>query len=197
METRIGDWMQVARGGRFYPFDPRPEEIHIEDIAAALAKLCRFGGHCREFYSVAEHSVRVSEYLEWWLPAKSPNEALYTKTYLYGLLHDASEAYIVDIPRPIKRNASFGHYRELENDLQAHVYARYGLTWQPELNIICAADETLLATEARDLMNPGDWTSYSDLEARALPERIEPWTWQEAERRFLARFHELTACPRC
>lgn len=192
-ETRIGDWMQVAKGGRFYPLDPRPEEIHIEDIAAALAKLCRFGGHCREFYSVAEHSVRVSEYLQWLHANTSGALEPRRLLCLHGLLHDASEAYLVDLPRPIKRNATFANYRITELNLSCRIFERFGLRSDDMPWAVHNADETLLVTEARDLMNPGDWTSYSDIEARALPERITPWTWQEAEARFLARFHQLTA----
>ena len=95
MSERVGDWIQTMSGVIFYPLDPRPEEIRIEDIAHALSHQCRFAGHCREFYSVAEHSVRVSREL--------PQEFM-----LWGLLHDASEAYLVDLPRPIKRWSAMG-----------------------------------------------------------------------------------------
>ena len=81
---RIGDWMQTYTGERFWPLDPRIEDIHIRDISMALGKLCRYGGHTIFFYSVAEHSVLVSEYV--------PEEYA-----LWGLLHDASEAYLSDI----------------------------------------------------------------------------------------------------
>lgn len=57
---RAGDWMQTFTGRQFWPMDPRPEDLDILDIAHALSLLCRFGGHCQRFYSVAEHSVHVS-----------------------------------------------------------------------------------------------------------------------------------------
>src|ERR1039457_118422 len=77
-------------GLRFWPLDPNPEKILIDDIAHALAHQCRFGGHASRFYSVAEHSVHVSRLCP-------PEDAL------WGLLHDASEAYLVDLPRPLKQ----------------------------------------------------------------------------------------------
>lgn len=63
MSERIGDWMQVYSGKQFWPLDPRPEEIEIEDIAHSLANMCRFAGHSEKFYSVADHSHRVAEYV--------------------------------------------------------------------------------------------------------------------------------------
>ena len=57
MSERGGDWMQTYSGFQFWPLDPRPEEIHVIDIAHSLANQCRYAGHCREFYSVAQHSV--------------------------------------------------------------------------------------------------------------------------------------------
>ena len=79
-DERIGSWLQTYTGKKFYPFDPREEEVDILDIAHALSQLCRFGGHTKEFYSVAEHCVLVS--------MCCPSEVK-----LLGLLHDAAEAY--------------------------------------------------------------------------------------------------------
>lgn len=62
-DDRRGDWIQTFTGRRFWPLDPRPEDVCIEDIAHALSLKCRFGGHCTRFYSVAEHSVHVSNYV--------------------------------------------------------------------------------------------------------------------------------------
>ena len=76
-------------GRQFFPLTPRQEDIDIEDIAHSLSRLCRFNGHCKSFYSVAEHSYRISYIVP-------PEFAL------WGLLHDAGEAYLSDLPRPIK-----------------------------------------------------------------------------------------------
>ena len=179
MEYRIGDWIQTYRGERFYPFDPREEEIHIEDIVHALALTCRFNGHCRVFYSVAEHSVRVSQLCP-------PGQEL------AGLLHDAAEAYLADIPRPVKWGPGMEAYRRTETALQAAINHRFGLPGAIP-KAVRASDDLLLATEARDLMGVQErgiyWTSLADVQP--LPERIEPWSWQEAEQRFLGEFREL------
>src|ERR1051326_3663293 len=112
--SRVGDWMRTYTGVRFYPSDPRPDEIFIQDIAHSLSNMCRFAGHVKEFYSVAEHSVRVSL-------ACHPDDAL------WGLLHDASEAYVVDMPRPIKRAPFMHGYRLLEAKVSLAVCERFEL----------------------------------------------------------------------
>ena len=106
--------MQVASGARFYPLDPRPEEIQIEDVAHALGHLCRFAGHTSSFYTVAQHSVLVSRICE-------PQDAL------WGLLHDASEAYLGDMVRPLKRQPEMASYQEAEERLMAAICERFGL----------------------------------------------------------------------
>ena len=63
VSARKGDWMQTYTGRQFWPIDPRANEVHIEDIAHALSMMCRYNGHCRTFYSVAEHSVLVSQHV--------------------------------------------------------------------------------------------------------------------------------------
>jgi hypothetical protein len=177
--------MQVGDGRRFYPFDPRPEEIHIEDIAGALSRICRFGGHTRDFYSVAQHSVMVSQVC-------APEDAL------WGLLHDAAEAYIGDLPRPIKRHSSMMNYRLSEGYVMLAVTERFGLEppdrWvhgMPES--VHRADEILLATEARDLMGNGNlprWDSLTGIEP--LPARIQAWGPDYTRLAFMYRFRELT-----
>ncbi len=96
-ETRYGDWMETWTGVRFFPLDPRPEEVCLEDVAHHLARINRYSGaimldHC----SVAEHSVHMA----WWLLRTYDDPLLAYQ----GLFHDAPEAYIGDMVRPLKRN---------------------------------------------------------------------------------------------
>jgi hypothetical protein len=107
-----GDWMQTATGRQFWPMDPRPHEVFIEDIAHALSMICRFGGHCRRFYSVAEHSVLIAR-------------AAASEHKRWALLHDASEAYIGDQIRPLKKHLAA--YREAEQKIMRAICVRFGL----------------------------------------------------------------------
>ena len=126
-------WMQTYARVPFEPLQPVPDQIRIEDIAHALSMICRFGGHSRDFYSVAEHSLLVSY-------ACDPKDAL------AGLLHDAAEAYVGDLIRPIKHLPQLYAYREAEDRLLAMILHREGLA--PELPwSVHRADDAVLALE--------------------------------------------------
>ncbi len=174
MGTRHGDWLQTHTGIHFYPLDPRPEEIDILDIAHSLSLQCRFAGHVREHYSVAEHCVRAS----WIVP---PADAL------WALLHDAAEAYLVDLPRPLKNLPEFSIYRTAENMIMTAVISRFRLS-PHEPKSVRFADDTLLATEARDLM--GSTEGWAPMLV-PLKEKIIPWNPETAKDAFLARYVEL------
>jgi hypothetical protein len=105
-------WIGTATGAAFNVIDPRVEDVRLNDIAAALSKQCRYAGHCRRFYSVAEHSVHVAHLTSGGAKLK-----------LAALLHDGSEAYLVDIPRPIKN--AMPEYRAIEDRLV--IFERFGL----------------------------------------------------------------------
>lgn len=161
------------------PLEPVTADICIDDIAHALSHQCRFSGHTRAHYSVAEHSVRVSELLESW---GEPQEVQF-----WGLLHDASEAYLVDLPQPLKADPRIGvPYKAAEDRLMVAVCERFGLPVKepPQVRL---ADGILLATEARDLMpyRPEHW---SKLCLKPLTEKIEPWSPLTARRNFLRRY---------
>lgn len=166
-------WMQTFTGRKFYPLDPKPENINLRDIAHALALQCRFGGHCQVFYSVAEHSVRVA------------NE-LADEHKAWGLMHDAAEAYLTDIPRPIK--GRFGDYRKFEARLLEAVAERFNLGPGPG-DTVMNMDNTMLATEARDLLGPAPdmWSPLPD----PLPGKIVPVDWVDAEHLFLVNATNL------
>jgi hypothetical protein len=169
---RRGDWMQLASGRAFYPLDPRPEEIHIEDIAAALSKLCRYGGHCKRFYSVAEHSV---------LMARAAPDGL----HLAALLHDASEAYLSDVIRPIK--AHLTNYRTIETELERAIAKRFCIA-HPMPAGVKALDERIIADERDQAMLPAPqaWSQWTPVPPLGVT--LQFWTPEKAEFEFLAAF---------
>lgn len=179
---RLGDWIETRYRDRFWPMDARPEDIDIRDIAHALSRQCRFGGHTRGFLSVAQHSVMVSYECQ-------PRDAL------WGLLHDASEAYLLDLPRPIKHLPEMQPYRDAEARLMLVICRRFLIN--PKMPVsVSAADECLLATEARQQMRMADpgWHAWTK-GITPLPERIRSWPSWYARWRFLRRFRELTTTP--
>jgi len=169
-------WIQTYTGRRFSPTNPVVDAIVIEDIAHPLSMQCRFSGHVKEFYSVAQHSVLVSYICD-------------TKDALWGLLHDASEAYLVDIPRPIKQSGKFDNYMEFEKVMQAAVCEKFGLPKDMPKSVKMA-DDMLLMTEARDFMSPlhTGWTKPCE----PIPFKIVPITHEKAKVAFLRRYCELT-----
>jgi len=174
---RAGGWIQTYGGHQYWPVDPRSDEVHIEDIAHALSQLCRYGGHCRDFYSVAEHSWHVSHLVR-------PEVAL------QGLMHDATEAYCVDVPRPLKRFLS--NYAPIEDLNWRAISHKFGLPYDPDPDVKLQDNRILLA-EQLALMPGGraDW--FPEGHGLTTPDtRIQGWGPKMAERRFLERFEELT-----
>lgn len=181
MDERKGDWICTFTGRQFFPFDPRPEDVCAEDIAHALSLQCRFTGHVREFYSVAEHCVRVAQAV---YERSEPGFDRITSC-LYGLLHDASEAYLTDVARPVKRSPEMVGYREAEKRIEAVIYRHFNLPKHKDgglAPVVKECDEILLVTEARDLMAGFDdrWRHWS-MRDRALPHKILPMSSRDAE----------------
>lgn len=159
-----------------FPLDPDPGDISIVDIAHALSLTCRFNGHTTRFYSVASHSVYVSF-------------AVPEEDALWALLHDASEAYLCDIPRPVKYTDAFAPYRQAEQLLQATICQAFGLDeFMPES--VKTADDLLLAAEIRDLM-PALATDEWRKKAGAWP-LVVPKSPERAKEEFLDRYNKLT-----
>jgi 5'-deoxynucleotidase YfbR-like HD superfamily hydrolase len=178
--------------GKLFSFlDPDPDEICLEDIAHGLSNLCRFNGQTRAYYSVAQHSVIVSQWC---------NRA----DALWGLLHDAAEAYLGDVVSPIKRNLGMEKYRLAEEVVMRAIADRYGLPWEdhsdaedksgPEPMSVKLADRLAVYLELRDIMNTdamkyGYRVDRPDLEVLGIT--IEPLLPPDAKTLFLNRAAEL------
>src|SRR6516164_1883394 len=131
-------WMQTASGVAFRLLDPRPEDVHPGDIAAALAKICRLNGACFRFLSVGEHSVHCAE--------AAPDDLRLT-----ALLHDGTEAYLGDVIRPLKN--MLPDYRKIEDRLGQVLAERFGTVW-PLPAEVKRIDDAALAAEVAQAMAP-------------------------------------------
>lgn len=191
------NFIRTYTGKKFWPLNPRVEDIDIVDIAHALSLVCRFTGHTYCFYSVADHSLRVSKLAEQIVMAQGGPLTIRTEAAreaaLWGLMHDASEAYLCDVPSPLKRAPGIGGlYKGFERNLMDMIALRFDLS-PHEPSVVKDADRVLLNTEMRDLMG---------VEVDALPEwqcgttcnrdAIFPLDGQHAEVEFLRRFEALT-----
>jgi len=135
MNSKETTWIETYTGKKVNPFYPKAEDIDIEDIIHALSMKCRFTGHCNQFMSVAEHSILVSNFCS-------------NENKLYGLLHDAGEAYLPDVARPLKPFIS--GFKEIENNLLGVILNKFGLKSElpEEVKLI---DGKMCLTEAKQL----------------------------------------------
>jgi len=174
--------IQTFSGKYVDVFNIRPEDICLIDIAHALANTCRFHGHCSTFYSVAEHSVHVAKYLYHTYPATSGNEKIGKE----ALLHDATEAYIGDMARPIKHSVVMERFRQLETSLHIAIAERFDLSW-PMDPAIKIADDLLLGAEMDAFFTSNRESDCTDFQIRDNPVELPyPLIPLCAETRFLA-----------
>ncbi len=137
-----GRWMQTYLGIRFHPMDPVPEEVKLIDVAHALAQQCRFNGHTLKFWSVAQHSIMCA--------GLATPEAK-----RFALFHDAAEAYVGDMIRPLKYNGETmgDDFQDLEAGVMHAVNQAFGLVWTDEIHTeVDRVDNLALVIEAVYLM---------------------------------------------
>ena len=165
----------LCRSGAYFDFeDPDASEFTIEDIAHGLSNICRFTGQCRKFYSVAEHSVRASYIVK-------PQFAF------EALMHDAPEAFIGDVAKPLK--ALLPDYQRIEDRVERAVLGRFGLTLPMSPEIKTADLQMLKAEQTQAMRNSDAWPALQPLEGAHVA--LEFWHPALAKSRFLARFKEL------
>lgn len=172
--------MQLFSGKPFYPNDPQPDEMCIIDIAHSLSNQCRYNGHTRRFYSVAEHSVLVTEMVA----AQTDDIDLIRQ----ALMHDAPEAYVGDIIRPLKLQLT--EWESFEQPVWEAVCKRFGIP--VEMNsIVHEMDYAACAIEKRDLMNNSlgvCWGSLPDPDPKFSVIGLPP---EEAKQLFLDKFYSM------
>jgi len=159
---RKGDWIQTFTGRKFFARDPRPEEIHILDIAAGLRN-ARYSCQSIGVETVLEHSVLLRR------AAAARGHDL--RLQRAALLHDASEAYFVDVPRPIKRDLA--NYLEIEDGIMRAIAARFDFDW-PMPAEVKALDNAILIDEMQQNMAPAP-DRWRQLAGDPLGVRITCW----------------------
>ena len=158
--------MDTYTGQQFDPMQMQEENICIEDIAHALSLMCRGGGHIRTFYSVAQHSLNCTK--------EAKAQGYSKRVQLACLLHDASEAYIADIIRPVKAHLS--NYLKIEDQIMACIWKQF--------------DDLLLEQELKHLM-PGEENRFIPVLA-SIPD-LRQRNWQDVEQEFIQCFKDLHA----
>jgi len=171
-------WIETRSGVRIDPFDARPDQIRITDIAFHLSNLARFNGAV-EFYSVAQHSTLMS----FLVPGGLALEAL---------LHDATEAYLNDVSRPVKYDPRMEAYREAEAELEAVIRRAFGLPEKKPLSIKIW-DERMFVTEAREFgLSCANDEKWADVESLEDLRGMDPWLPRDARAAFMARYKQIT-----
>jgi hypothetical protein len=178
-----GPYLQTVSGRWVNPFDPDPDQLDASDIARALANQCRFGGHSRVFYSVAQHAVIVSEVIE--------RRGGDVEDVFAALMHDATEAYLGDMPHPLKHRSPLGAaFKQAEDSLEQALRDRFHI--KADVPEIKRVDRALLATERRAFSSE-DW-HWPELEGvEPLELELEALSPDEAAEAFARRYAELEA----
>lgn len=185
--TKTTDWIQTYTGARFYPLEPDLDLIRIADIAHSLSMQCRYTGHTARFYSVAEHSlILAKEFHTGW------------HYRLVALLHDATEAYLSDIPRPLKYLPEFAFYRHAEDRLQEMIFDKFcKFRWQDTITGIKKSDTLLLAQECHvPLIMAGGCEGFDLVETHGYTPNIQYLPPEAAERAFIAEYTRLSEMMR-
>lgn len=173
-------WIETFTGIRFFFMTPTPDMFSIIDVAHALALQCRYNGHTKTHYSVAEHCVLMSD----WLRDRGHDKL----TCLTALLHDVAETYIGDLPRPVKEKVPA--FKEIEKTIEAAAAEKFRFAY-PFPKIVKELDARILKDEREQAMPKSDneWGTDS-LESMGI--RVRNWDHRTAESMFLGRYVALT-----
>jgi uncharacterized protein len=167
----VGPTIMLRSGALFDFLDPWSSNFTIEDIAHGLSNICRYAGQCRKFYSVAEHSIHVSYVAQGFeYPA---------------LMHDATEAFLGDITRPLKQLVP--EFKRIETGVERAIFSRFGIEW-PIPPDVKYADLKVLAAEQAQIMPLGTdrWVRTSNVVPADI--LVEHWSQEVAKQNFFGAF---------
>lgn len=187
--------VETYTGGTIDVLNPHPDDVSIHDIAHALSLLCRWNGTSKYHFSVAQHSLFVAEWIE-----REGQTAVSgvpggqfgvtKKSILQGLLHDAAEAYVNDIIRPIKHHPSMANYREMEDKVRGAIFLKFGVEYD-FYDVVKEADEVALYTEASMLLQRKPAWIQQHKVASNLKHLLEKKLPEEIRIKFVEKFIDL------
>jgi hypothetical protein len=189
-------WMQTYSGRRFYPLEPSAADVELVDVAHGLAMTCRYGGHSKRFYSVAEHCVLVSDIVEGDARRAGMPADFVRAIALEALLHDSAEAYIGDMVRPLKHQAEMAEFRRAEERIEECIRAAFKIqSTEQSRKVIKIVDDRILVDEITALMpNPQMYLETDTLlGVEPIGVLICGWSPELAQHRFLERYRELAS----
>ena len=174
----MAEYITTYTGQHFYPLEPEYDKIKIEDIAHSLSMLCRANGHYRYFYSVADHAIDCA--------AEARERCMGNYMIMLCLLHDAAEAYISDIPRPVKHDLN-GIY-DIEERLADIIYIKFAgrKPTESEFDAMRKIDDSMLYHEFR--ANMGEELKYGEIVSKRSFKSRNP---EESEKEFLDIFNDI------
>lgn len=185
----MSDYIRTSSGVKFYPLNPDPQGILIEDIAHALSLLCRGNGHVKVFFSVGQHCIHCAKEAE--------HRGYSTRLILACLLHDASEAYLSDITRPVKQHLQ--DYCRYEEHLLEVIYKKFlgSPLSQEEQKLVKIIDDDMLYYDLRDLLNEPVGELVNGQDPRSAPVMYSSFSYKErpfkeVEEEYLSLFRKYS-----
>jgi 5'-deoxynucleotidase YfbR-like HD superfamily hydrolase len=175
--TKTEAWIQTASGRAFSLTEPAPADVDLQDIASALSKIARFGGHTRRPYSVAQHCCLVASIV----PAEFR---------LHALLHDAAEAYVGDIVTPLKRLVPL--FSLIETRVHRAICRQFRITEEIPVCVL-EADRVALATEVHQLLDGEPVNNWTSRYPTPLAVKLPSWESYEAAQEYAKRVSRLLA----
>lgn len=193
---RLGSWSQSYTGERYWIMDPRPDEVHLTDIAVGLSNAARYRGQTRFFYPVSTHSVLVSQSVERIALERGWAKSKATEAARQGLLHDASEAYLGDVARPLKRMRAMREYCRVEKLWEDAIFERFNIKPTKASNeLVHEVDHRIVLDEIYTFMaDPDMWPdSGRYLDVEPLDINVPNLTREQSMDMFYRRYNELEA----
>jgi uncharacterized protein len=182
----VSPWMETLRGERYFYLAPDPSVIDIKDIARSLSYMCRYNGHLKRFYSVAEHCIHMANY--------APADLKFL-----ALMHDAHEAYCGDTLTPKKAAMGRGGISDqIEQMAKETVEHTLGLAhlWTPEKRAAVKVIDTAICVDEREVLKCDSGLDWGLTMSLGIHQRIAEFPWrdlEQTERTFLMLYDNLRA----